>query len=98
MMVGYMRKLALSRIAIATSLCAISGFSVIFEMSCTLETLGDQAYGARQYKRFGVLVYTAIVALSLACVPLSLLWICLGKIMIVFLSLVFLFLLAFHIG
>ncbi|KAL1307980.1 hypothetical protein AAHE18_17G073200 [Arachis hypogaea] len=66
MMISHMEKLALSSTAIATSLCAVSSFSVIFGMSCALETL----------------VYTAIVALSLARVPLSLLWICLGKIMI----------------
>ncbi|XP_057732436.1 protein DETOXIFICATION 14-like [Arachis stenosperma] len=82
MMVGHLGKLALSSTAIATSLCAVSGFSVIFGMSCALETLGGQAYGAKQYRRFGVQIYTSIVALSLACVPLSLLWICLGKIMV----------------
>ncbi|XP_020966773.1 protein DETOXIFICATION 14 isoform X5 [Arachis ipaensis] len=82
MMVGHLGKLALSSTAIATSLCAVSGFSVIFGMSCALETLGGQAYGAKQYRRFGVQIYTSIVALSLACIPLSLLWICLGKIMV----------------
>ncbi|MED6127635.1 Protein DETOXIFICATION 14 [Stylosanthes scabra] len=84
MMVGHLGKLALSSTAIATSLCAVSGFSVIFGMSCALETLCGQAYGAKQYRRFGVQIYTAIVALSLACVPLSLLWICLGKILVFF--------------
>ncbi|XLS97044.1 hypothetical protein HN51_039779, partial [Arachis hypogaea] len=58
MMVGYMEKLALSSTAIATFFCVVYGFS--FGMSCALKTLGGQAYETRQYKRFGVLVYTAI--------------------------------------
>ncbi|KAL4288151.1 hypothetical protein AHAS_Ahas19G0257500 [Arachis hypogaea] len=58
MMVGHIEKFALSSTAIATSLCVVSGFSVIFEMSCALKILGGQIYGARQYRRFCVLVYT----------------------------------------
>ena len=51
-------------------------------MSCALETLCGQAYGAQQYRKFGVQFYTAIVSLTLACLPLSLLWICLGKLLV----------------
>lgn len=50
-------------------------------MSCALETQCGQAYGAQQYQKFGVQIYTAIVSLVLACLPLSLLWICLGKLL-----------------
>ncbi|KAK7343444.1 hypothetical protein VNO77_12194 [Canavalia gladiata] len=82
MMVGHLGKLALSSIAIAISLCAVSGFSVIFGMSCALEAQCGQAYGAKQYRKFGVQIYTAIVTLILACLPLTLLWIFLGKILI----------------
>ncbi|CAJ1977453.1 unnamed protein product [Sphenostylis stenocarpa] len=82
MMVGHLGKLALSSTAIAISLCAVSGFSVIFGMSCALETQCGQAYGAKQYRKFGVQIYTAIVSLTLACVPLTLLWMNLGKLLI----------------
>lgn len=81
MMVGHLGKLALSSTAIAISLCAVTGFSVIFGMSCALETQCGQAYGAQQYKKFGVKIYTGIVSLTLACLPLTLLWIYLGKIL-----------------
>ncbi|RZB89295.1 Protein DETOXIFICATION 12 isoform C [Glycine soja] len=81
-MVGHLGKLALSSTAIAISLCAVSGFSLIFAMSCALETQCGQAYGAHQYRKFGVQMYTAIVSLTLACLPLSPLWVYLGKILI----------------
>lgn len=84
MMVGHLGKLALSSTAIAISLCAVSGFSLIFGMSCALETICGQAYGAQQYRKFGVQIYTAIVCLTLACLPLTLVWIYLGKILILF--------------
>ncbi|XP_019428803.1 PREDICTED: protein DETOXIFICATION 14-like [Lupinus angustifolius] len=73
MMVGHLGKLALSGTAIAISLCAVSGFSLLFGMSCALETLCGQAYGAHQYKKFGVQIYTGVVSLILACFPISLL-------------------------
>jgi len=50
-------------------------------MSCALETQCGQAYGAKQYRKFGVQVYTAIISLIIACVPLSLLWLNLGKLL-----------------
>ena len=43
-------------------------------MASALETLCGQAYGARQYHTLGLHMYTAIVTLLVACVPLSLLW------------------------
>ncbi|KAL5194823.1 Protein DETOXIFICATION 12 [Glycine soja] len=82
MMVGHLGKLALSSTAIAISLCAVSGFSLIFGMSCALETQCGQAYGAQQYRKFGVQIYTAIVSLTLACLPLTLFWVYLEKILI----------------
>ena len=51
---------------------------MIFEqlgMASALETLCGQAYGAEQYQKVGVQTYTAIVSLTLVCLPLSLLWI-----------------------
>ena len=52
-----------------------------FGMSCALETQCGQAYGAKQYKKFGVHIYTAIISLIIACVLLSLLWLYLGKLL-----------------
>ncbi|KAK9934657.1 hypothetical protein M0R45_021793 [Rubus argutus] len=64
------------------SICAVSGFSLIFGMACALETLSGQAYGARQYRQLGLHINTAIFSLMLVCLPLSLVWIYMGKILI----------------
>ncbi|KAI9120169.1 hypothetical protein K1719_008817 [Acacia pycnantha] len=82
MMVGHLGKVALSSTAIAISLCALSGFSIIYGLSCALETLCGQAYGAHQYRKFGVQIHTAIFCLNLSCLPLCLLWMCLGKLLV----------------
>lgn len=50
-------------------------------MASALETLCGQAYGARQYHTLGLHTYRAIVTLLVVCVPLSLLWAFMGKIL-----------------
>lgn len=51
-------------------------------MASALETLCGQAYGAQQYRKLGVQTYTAIFSLVLVCVPVSLIWIYMGKLLI----------------
>ncbi|KAF5450967.1 hypothetical protein F2P56_031276 [Juglans regia] len=81
-MVGHLGELCLSSTAVAISLAAVSGFSPVFGMSSALETICGQAYGARQYKKLGNQTNTAILSLFLVCLPLSLLWIYMGKILV----------------
>lgn len=50
-------------------------------MASALETLCGQAYGAHQYKKLGTQTYTAIFSLIIVCIPLSILWIYMGKIL-----------------
>ena len=51
-------------------------------MASGLETLCGQAYGAKQYKKLEILTYTATFSLLLVCIPLSLAWIYMEKILI----------------
>ncbi|KAL2546115.1 MATE efflux family protein [Forsythia ovata] len=51
-------------------------------MASALETLSGQAYGAQQYKKIGTQTYTAIFSLIIVCIPLSVLWIFLGKVLV----------------
>ncbi|WCJ33246.1 MATE efflux family protein [Euphorbia peplus] len=81
MMVGHISELALSSSAIAVSLAGVTGFSLLMGMSSALETLCGQAYGAQQYEKLGIQTYTAIFCLTLVCIPLSLIWIYMGKIL-----------------
>ncbi|KAI9120162.1 hypothetical protein K1719_008810 [Acacia pycnantha] len=80
-MVGHLGKLAQSSTGVAISLCAVTGFSVIFGLACALETLCGQAYGAKQYKKFGIQIQTGIFCLYLCCLPLCVLWLNKGKLL-----------------
>uniref|UniRef100_A0A0E0FRC3 Protein DETOXIFICATION n=1 Tax=Oryza nivara TaxID=4536 RepID=A0A0E0FRC3_ORYNI len=83
MMVGHLPGvLPLSSAAIATSLASVTGFSLLIGMASALETLCGQAYGAKQYHTLGVHTYRAILTLLVVCIPLSLLWVFMGKILV----------------
>ncbi|XP_048429025.1 protein DETOXIFICATION 12-like isoform X2 [Pyrus x bretschneideri] len=82
MMVGHLGELALSSTAIAISLSGVTGFSLFLGMASALETLCGQAYGAEQYQKLGLQTYTAIFSLNLVCLPLSLIWIYMEKLLI----------------
>lgn len=47
-----------------------------------METLGGQAFGAQQYRKLGIQTHTAIFCLILVCFPVSLLWVNMGKLLI----------------
>ncbi|KAH9603759.1 hypothetical protein KSS87_019577 [Heliosperma pusillum] len=51
-------------------------------MSSALETLSGQAYGAQHHKKLGTQTYTAIFCLILTCIPISIIWINMDKILI----------------
>ncbi|XP_058185282.1 protein DETOXIFICATION 6-like isoform X4 [Rhododendron vialii] len=82
-MAGHLGEISLSSAAIATSFTNVTGFSLLFGMAGALETLCGQAYGAEQYKKLGVYTYSAIVSLLLVCLPVSVLWIFLDKLLLV---------------
>uniref|UniRef100_A0A0A0KWI4 Protein DETOXIFICATION n=1 Tax=Cucumis sativus TaxID=3659 RepID=A0A0A0KWI4_CUCSA len=82
MLVGHLDELSLSSTAIAISLAAVTGFSVLIGMGSALETLCGQAYGAGQYQKFGNHIYTAMVCLLVVCLPITLLWINMGKLLV----------------
>nr|XP_043615581.1 protein DETOXIFICATION 14-like [Erigeron canadensis] len=81
-MVGHLGELQLSGTAVATSLTNVTGFSLLFGMASALETLCGQAYGAGQYRKLGYYTYGAIISLLLVCFPISVLWICIDKLLI----------------
>ncbi|KAL7141655.1 hypothetical protein ABFS83_08G068400 [Erythranthe nasuta] len=81
-MLGHLDQLSLSSASIATSLCNVTGFSVVFGMSSALETLCGQAYGAEQYQRVGTFTYGAILCLFIVCLPVSLLFIFTEKLLL----------------
>uniref|UniRef100_A0A7N0TM36 Protein DETOXIFICATION n=1 Tax=Kalanchoe fedtschenkoi TaxID=63787 RepID=A0A7N0TM36_KALFE len=82
MMVGHLGELALSSTAIGMSLAGVTGFSLLLGLASALETLCGQSYGAEQYRRLGTQTYTAIFSLLTVTIPLSVLWIFMGKFLI----------------
>ncbi|KAJ8770383.1 hypothetical protein K2173_014997 [Erythroxylum novogranatense] len=80
--VGHLNPLALSSVAIATSLTNITGFSFMSGMAGGLETLCGQAYGAGEYQKLGTFTYSAIISLLIICPPICLLWILMDRILI----------------
>ncbi|XP_019173066.1 PREDICTED: protein DETOXIFICATION 14-like [Ipomoea nil] len=83
MMVGHLGELSLSGAAIATSLTNVTGFSLLFGMASALETLCGQAYGALHYKKLGVYTFGAIIPLIVACIPISILWVFMDKLLMI---------------
>lgn len=51
-------------------------------MASGLETLCGQAYGAQQYQKLGIQTYRAILSLVVVCLPISLIWVSMGKILL----------------
>ncbi|XP_024026617.1 protein DETOXIFICATION 12 isoform X2 [Morus notabilis] len=82
MMVGHLGELSLSSTALGISLSGVTGFSLLLGMAGALETICGQAYGAEQYQKLGLQTYTAIFSLFLVCLPISLIWIYMGKLLV----------------
>ncbi|KAI9169113.1 hypothetical protein LWI28_007143 [Acer negundo] len=82
MMVGHLGELFLSSTAIATSFSAVTGFSLLFGMSTAMETLCGQGFGANQYQKIGIQFQTALFSLLLVCLPVTLLWVNMGKLLL----------------
>ncbi|KAL5763386.1 hypothetical protein ACOSP7_019650 [Xanthoceras sorbifolium] len=82
MMVGHLSELSLSSTAIAMSFCAVTGFSLLFGMSNAMETLSGQAFGAKRYRKVAVQTHTAIFSLILVCLPVTLLWVNMEKLLL----------------
>ncbi|OIW07383.1 hypothetical protein TanjilG_10218 [Lupinus angustifolius] len=83
MMVGHIGVLvSFSGVAIASSFAEVTGFSVLLGMAGALETLCGQNYGAEEYRKLGNYTCCAIVTLTLVCLPISLMWIFMDKILL----------------
>ncbi|KAL3525493.1 hypothetical protein ACH5RR_013865 [Cinchona calisaya] len=82
MMVGHLGELSLSGTSIATSLTNVTGFSLLFGMASALETLCGQAYGGGLYHKLGTCTYAAVISLIMVCIPISVLWLFLDKLLI----------------
>lgn len=83
-MAGHVDELSLSAVAIATSLTNVTGFSLLFGLAGALETLCGQASGAEQFRKIGAYTYSSMLCLLFFCFPVSLLWVFMDKLLLLF--------------
>ncbi|XP_049357387.1 protein DETOXIFICATION 2-like [Solanum verrucosum] len=82
MMVGHLDQISLSSVAIATSITNVTGFSLLSGLVGGLETLSGQAYGANQWQKVGTYTYSAVISLLIVCIPISISWLFMDKLLI----------------
>ncbi|CAN6972565.1 unnamed protein product [Brassica rapa subsp. trilocularis] len=83
-MAGHLEEISLSGVAIATSLTNVTGFSLLFGLAGALETLCGQAFGAEQFRKISSYTYGSMLCLVLFCLPISLLWVFMDKLLELF--------------
>lgn len=84
MIVGHKSEISLAGIALASSIANVTGFSLLSGLASALETLCGQAFGARQYEKLGSYTFTSIISLLIICFPISLLWIFMKNLLLLF--------------
>eukprot|EP01035_Chromulina_nebulosa_P023397 gene23397-30322_t len=55
-------------------MCNITGYSLAFGFLCSLDTFISQSYGAKCYRRMGLITQRAVIIMSIATVPVAILW------------------------
>ncbi|MCO5549228.1 hypothetical protein L7F22_002695 [Adiantum nelumboides] len=73
--VGHTGSLELSAAALAYSFSVVTGYSVLMGLGSALETLCGQAFGAGEYRKVGIYMQRAMVVLSIAAVPIAVIWV-----------------------
>jgi Na+-driven multidrug efflux pump len=72
--VGQLGALQLGAASMANMWINITGMSIIYGGMSAYDTLGSQAYGAKNYRLVGLLAQRCLAICTLLCVPISLCW------------------------
>ena len=72
--VGQLGALQLGAASMANMWINITGMSIIYGGMSAFDTLGSQAYGARNYPLVGLLAQRCLAICTLLCIPISLSW------------------------
>ncbi|XP_065064673.1 multidrug and toxin extrusion protein 2-like isoform X2 [Rhopilema esculentum] len=83
LIVGHKGKNYLAAVGLGISVCNVTGNVLVVGLTSVTETLCSQAYGAGQYKRFGVVIQRSLIITFLAVLPSCALWINLDKTLVV---------------
>ncbi|KAG6421645.1 hypothetical protein SASPL_118202 [Salvia splendens] len=71
---GYLGKDALAGGSLAIAIANISGYSILYGLSLGMEPISSQAFGAKQWPLLSQTLHRTLLLLSLACLPISILW------------------------
>eukprot|EP00795_Rhopilema_esculentum_P001191 gene1191-15555_t len=82
LIVGHKGNVYLAALGLGLSVCNVTGNVFVAGLTSVTETLCSQAYGAGQYKRFGVVIQRSLILTFLAVLPSCALWINLDKILV----------------
>ncbi|KAK3224772.1 hypothetical protein Dsin_004634 [Dipteronia sinensis] len=81
---GRLGELQLAGGTLGFSVANVTGFSVLNGLSVAMEPICGQAYGAQNFKLLRKTLFMAILLLLLTSLPISLLWLNVDKILIIF--------------
>ncbi|KAF3591268.1 hypothetical protein DY000_02027531 [Brassica cretica] len=77
---GRLGDLELAAGSLAIAFANITGYSVLSGLALGMEPLCSQAFGADRYKLLSLTLHRTVVFLLVCCVPISVLWLNIGKI------------------
>ncbi|EPS70572.1 hypothetical protein M569_04188, partial [Genlisea aurea] len=81
---GGLGDLPLAGGALAVGFANITGYSILSGLAVGMEPICGQAFGAKKYKRLGLCLQRTVLLLLLASIPISLLWINVETILVLF--------------
>ncbi|KAJ0250890.1 Protein DETOXIFICATION 51 [Hirschfeldia incana] len=77
---GRLGDLELAAGSLAIAFANITGYSVLSGLALGMEPLCSQAFGAHRYKLLSLTLHRTVAFLSVCCVPISVLWLNVGRI------------------
>jgi len=80
--VGQKGKVPLASAGLGLSICNMTGNVYVIGITSVCETFFSQAYGAKQMKRYGIILQRAIIVTTIAILPSCALWINIDKILL----------------
>ena len=80
--IGQKGKIQLASAGLGLSICNFTGNVYVLGITSVCETFFSQAYGAKQMRRYGIILQRAIIVTTIAIMPACALWINVDKILL----------------
>ena len=73
--VGHKGQIALAAAGLGLTICNVTGHAYVLGITSVCETFFSQAYGAKQLRRYGIILQRATILTFIAILPSCALWI-----------------------